>query len=141
MNVLAAVKAWLLALNGNPATMAEAIDALQIAPAGQWIRQSANLVLFCSDVGNTYSNRDAPGVVANTRPFDGANGDAFSFFVEAAHEFRVVAQPGQTIRLGGLVTDPGGAIWSTDPGSTVKLDRSGADSWVKAYSSGNWSTT
>ena len=45
----------------------------------------------------------------------------------------LVAQPGQTIRLGGLLSSAGGYASSLDVGSTMTLKRTSADTWVHAY--------
>lgn len=97
---------------------------------------SPNLLLP-TESRKALTNEGALAEAYNTLP-SAAAGYEFVFIVQAAAGLRIVANTGDTIRMGGAVSASGGFIRSAVVGSTVTLVAINATEWLAVSALGTW---
>jgi hypothetical protein len=89
------------------------------------------------DTDKVFTNEGATGSVTFVLP-TANNGATFTFYVQDANGVVIQAPPSQTIRIGTLVTAPGGSVSSVTVGSSVTLVVINNSEWVAIASVGAW---
>ncbi|MHA2062814.1 MAG: hypothetical protein ACXABY_00295 [Candidatus Thorarchaeota archaeon] len=93
------------------------------------------------DVGKLFTNEGATGLATFNLP-EAAAGLYYTFYNQDSDNLRVVAQTGDTIRLGSIVSADGGEIKSTAVGDSVKLVAINNIEWVVVGGfTGVWTVT
>ncbi len=91
--------------------------------------------VLATEAGRTFTNEGAAGTVNLTMPDVQILGATFTFTVVASQPLNILANAGQSIRLG---TASLGSISSSVPGSSVILTRLAANIWNAVAVNGNW---
>jgi hypothetical protein len=89
------------------------------------------------DKNKVFTNQGATGAVTFNLPSATA-GLSFTFIVQDADGIVINAAAGDTIRIGTLVTAPGGSVTSTVIGSSVTLVAINTTEWVAIAALGTW---
>lgn len=103
--------------------------------------KTTNYQVTATDTLTGFDNLGSSGEVDFTLP-SSANtlvGLRYTFVVGAAQILKIIANTGQTIYLGNLVTSSAGNIQSAIQGSTVELEAISTTVWVAMRSLGTWS--
>lgn len=125
-------------VNGRPRLMRAAGSMIAgIAPAAPLIGATN---LLASQSGAMFTNTGAVAVVPLTLPV-AALGLVYGFAVTDIDGIRVIAQAGQTIRVGATVSAAGGRIDATAIGSVVWLSAVSLTEWYAWGREGVWTAT
>jgi hypothetical protein len=89
------------------------------------------------DTDKVFTNEGATGPVTFVLPTANV-GATFTFYVQDANGVVIQAPPSQTVRVGTLVTAPGGSVSSVTVGSSVTLVVINTSEWVAIAFVGTW---
>lgn len=110
---------------------------------GQFIDRTTDLTLGVAQSGNSYSTKGASGRVNFQLPTQGefVRGTTFTFLIEEAFELAVLTAAGQTIRIGDNLSNVGGTLVDSMPGSVATVVWTSATTWLVTGPVGQWTTT
>lgn len=106
--------------------------------AQRYIDRTASATLTSDDNRTVQTNTGATSKPVLTLPASPAVGTQITFIVTDTDGMRVLANTGQTIRLGGLITKSAGYVESLDVGSSLILFAESATKWVAYDIVGPW---
>jgi len=96
--------------------------------------------LTFNDIGKIFTNSGATGTETYNLPVITSSdiGMTYTFYIVANQNLRVKGNTGQTVRSGGIVTEPAGYLISNTIGNTMTLVAISTTSWVDVALGGTW---